>query len=462
MAMANFFFVDQVLPRTNARLRSLLNDVAQKKPAFQMREQAINELRPYFIRAGRVFPGSGRLRDVEIYDMSLADASRVIYADSGQMTFDRKGIDLILQLYTGKVHEYKNTDPGQIQVTDFAMNTVRVREVQNKFNLTTDNFQRDDREMTTCEMMDQVTSFQRQAARAAATRQNLVKRDLRTLMRLNQDGLAPQITDTGRVSHCGGWRTLERKIGKLLLPEIASAQEAAQDTVKKAAQDTAKKPAQDTVKKAAPDTARKTAPDSGQKAVADTGQKPAQDSARPRARDEEEVEVATPPPAAAQPPTVPVIPVRDSALTGISPTIMADFAEATSARDDESRAATQARRFAVEIHKKYTISVACFTFVLIGVALALRFPRGGMGLVIGGGLLIFAIFYVSLTGGEALGDRGLVPPAVAMWFPNGLMLVAGIAGLIRVNREFGSTRGGDLGDLVETIRGWFRFRRKEA
>src|SRR6185436_20733002 len=110
MAMANFFFVDQVLPRTNARLRSLLNDVAQKKPAFQMREQAINELRPYFIRAGRVFPGSGRLRDVEIYDMSLADASRVIYADSGQMAFDKKGIDLILHLYTGKVHEYKNTD----------------------------------------------------------------------------------------------------------------------------------------------------------------------------------------------------------------------------------------------------------------------------------------------------------------------------------------------------------------
>jgi hypothetical protein len=85
-----------------------------------------------------------------------------------------------------------------------------------------------------------------------------------------------------------------------------------------------------------------------------------------------------------------------------------------------------------------------------------------MGLVIGGGLFIFAIFYVSLTGGEALGDRGLVPPALAMWFPNGLMLVAGIVGLIRVNREFGSTRGGDLSDLFYTIRSWFSFRRKAA
>ena len=122
----------------------------------------------------------------------------------------------------------------------------------------------------------------------------------------------------------------------------------------------------------------------------------------------------------------------------------------------------QADRFAVEIHKKYSISVACFSFVLIGVALALRFPRGGMGLVIGGGLFVFAIFYVCLVGGESLADRGFASPAVAMWLPNILMLVAGTIGLIRVNREFGSTRGGDFADLVDTLIGPFRFQKKEA
>jgi lipopolysaccharide export system permease protein len=408
LAVLNFLFVDQVLPRTNARLRSLLNDVAQKKPAFHMREQAINELRPYFIRAGRVFPGSGRLRDVEIYDMSLADAARVIYADSGRMAFDQKGTDLILKLFTGKVHEYKTNEPGKIQVTDFVTNTVRVREVQNKFNLSTDNFQFDDREMTTCEMMDRVTAFRRQASRSEASQVGLARQDLRALMRLVSGVSTPTAGDTASGHHCGEWRKIERAIGKALLPEVATAQ------------DRTPPPA--------------TTP---RQAIAPPGITP----------------------------RVPVVmPSRDT-IIGPAPftvALMSSFADAVAVRDEHRNAVIQANRFTVEIHKKYTISVACFTFVLIGVALALRFPRGGMGLVIGGGLLIFAIFYVSLTGGEALGDRGIVVPWVAMWFPNALMLLAGIVGLIRVNREFGSTRGGDLADLFDTIRGWLRLRRREA
>jgi hypothetical protein len=40
-----------------------------------------------------------------------------------------------------------------------------------------------------------------------------------------------------------------------------------------------------------------------------------------------------------------------------------------------------------------------------------------------------------------------------------VVLVAGVVGLVRVNREFGSTRGGDLGDLKDLLTGWFRRRR---
>ena len=39
--------------------------------------------------------------------------------------------------------------------------------------------------------------------------------------------------------------------------------------------------------------------------------------------------------------------------------------------------------FGVEIHKKFSLAVACIVFVLIGAPIALRFPRGGVGLVIG-------------------------------------------------------------------------------
>jgi len=126
------------------------------------------------------------------------------------------------------------------------------------------------------------------------------------------------------------------------------------------------------------------------------------------------------------------------------------------ARENQFFMVRDANKFAVEIHKKFTISVACFNFVLIGIALALRFPRGGMGLVLGGSLLIFAIFYISMTGGEQLADRGYLPPAVAMWAPNILIGAIGLLGLRAASRSAGTTRGGDLADLRDVLFGWLR------
>ena len=111
----------------------------------------------------------------------------------------------------------------------------------------------------------------------------------------------------------------------------------------------------------------------------------------------------------------------------------------------------RADRYAVEVHKKWAISMACITFVIIGIVLALRFPRGGIGLVIGGGTLIFAIHYIGLTGGESLADRGHLAPWLAMWGPNIILTVLGVLGLLRVSRQTGSTRGGDFREILEAL-----------
>lgn len=100
--------------------------------------------------------------------------------------------------------------------------------------------------------------------------------------------------------------------------------------------------------------------------------------------------------------------------------------------------------------------MACISFVIIGIVLALRFPRGGIGLVIGGGLLIFSVHYVGLTAGESLADRGLVSPWVAMWSPNIVLTILGLLGLLRVSRESGSTRGGDFQEIFDAVRHLFR------
>src|SRR6185295_20102637 len=45
-------------------------------------------------------------------------------------------------------------------------------------------------------------------------------------------------------------------------------------------------------------------------------------------------------------------------------------------------------RYEIEIHKKFSLAAACFIFVLVGAPIAVRFPRGGVGLVIGVSLLV--------------------------------------------------------------------------
>jgi lipopolysaccharide export system permease protein len=111
---------------------------------------------------------------------------------------------------------------------------------------------------------------------------------------------------------------------------------------------------------------------------------------------------------------------------------------------------------AVELHKKFAISVACMVFVLVGAPIALRFPRGGVGLVIGASLVIFGIYYVGLIAGEALADKDLLTPFWAMWGANILLTAAGLVLLVRMGRESTTTRGGDLAELLEVVRGFFR------
>jgi lipopolysaccharide export system permease protein len=111
----------------------------------------------------------------------------------------------------------------------------------------------------------------------------------------------------------------------------------------------------------------------------------------------------------------------------------------------------QIREFRVEVQKKYSIAAATLVFVLIGAPLALRFPRGGIGMVIAASLVIFAIYYVGLIGGETLADEGYISPLIAMWFTNVIMGTLGIIGVLRMGRESTTQRGGSWLDRIRSL-----------
>lgn len=111
-------------------------------------------------------------------------------------------------------------------------------------------------------------------------------------------------------------------------------------------------------------------------------------------------------------------------------------------------------QYEVEIHKKFSLAVACIVFVLLGAPIALRFPRGGVGLVIGASLGVFALYYVCLIAGESMADDGILPPWLAMWGANLIFTLVGVVLFARMGREGNTARGGDIDEVRERIISW--------
>lgn len=91
--------------------------------------------------------------------------------------------------------------------------------------------------------------------------------------------------------------------------------------------------------------------------------------------------------------------------------------------------------YQVEIYKKFSIPFACIIFGLIGAPLGIQSRRSGRAIGFSMSLAIFLIYYISLTGGESLGDRGAIPPFFAMWGINFIFLIAGIYLIAKTAKE---------------------------
>lgn len=334
------YFNDRILPETNHQLKVLLMDIHRKSPTLQMKEQVINDIQTsdmqtrYFLQAARIDARTNKLRDVVIYDLSLAGRDRTVYADSGRMAFNREQTNLFLTLYDGSVHEVRDAEPHNFQRVFFKQQLLEVEGIGNVLERTMADEYRSDREMSLAMLKGAV--------------------------------------DSSKV-------------------ELARFQEDAQKYAKSAVTN----------------VVTPTRPHEGQ-------------------------------------------------------TLQA----ASELRMLAARAETEQRRineFQVEYHKKFAIPFACIVFVLIGAPIAVRFPRGGPGMVIAISLLIFGIYYMSLIGGESLGDKGQIKPFWGPWAPNFLFLILSIWGLAHMGRETSTARGGGWSDLIGSLKSTMTpWRRKAA
>jgi lipopolysaccharide export system permease protein len=393
VTIAMIGFNDQILPRSNHRLAVLQRDIAQKKPTFGLRVQVINEVSP-----GKLYLRAGHL------DEATNLMREVVIYDMGDPTRHRT-----IYADSGNMGMTKGmTDleltlyHGNIQDVPAAnpdelrrvfFDSTRVR-VRGVGN----QFQK-----TTADSYKsdrEMTVCEMQAAQDRARRDHeAARREFETRLATLKKTKAKLSTDVLDTETSAPW---DIGLGRLYCNALALLE---------------------------PKAAKAQGVQGGAAAT-------------------------LPPPASRG--LTPPIPYPNNAVTQGPPPNSADLAAIEVSRIRLEDTATLMNSYGVEIHKKFALAVACFVFVLLGAPIALRFPRGGVGLTIGVSLFVFALYYVCLIAGESIAKRGLMPAVVSMWMANVIFSLVALWMLMKMGQEGTTARGGDMREMFGAIRGSIR------
>jgi len=92
----------------------------------------------------------------------------------------------------------------------------------------------------------------------------------------------------------------------------------------------------------------------------------------------------------------------------------------------KNRGVGNIQRFEDEYYKRFAMPLAAFIMTLIGVSLSSRKVRGGMGLHLGVGLALSAIYILFTTISSTFSVSGVMSASAAVWLPNFVFLLIGI------------------------------------
>lgn len=112
VAVGAFFFQNNVLPKSQVKMWTLLFSMRQKAPTLDIPEGTVyNQIPGYNLYVKHKDDSTGMLYDLRIYDVSQGTGyPRVITADSGSLNMTEDRLHLVLNLYHG--HWYEDMHGG--------------------------------------------------------------------------------------------------------------------------------------------------------------------------------------------------------------------------------------------------------------------------------------------------------------------------------------------------------------
>lgn len=106
----------------------------------------------------------------------------------------------------------------------------------------------------------------------------------------------------------------------------------------------------------------------------------------------------------------------------------------------------------VELHRRFSIPFACVAFALAGIPLGIQPTRAIRAWGFTLSLALILLYYIFLTLGEALGEKGTLPTTLALWLPNLVLGGIGSCLFVRAARETPLPGRVDFGQWLDKVR----------
>ncbi|MFM1874757.1 MAG: hypothetical protein RL266_494 [Bacteroidota bacterium] len=97
-----------------------------------------------------------------------------------------------------------------------------------------------------------------------------------------------------------------------------------------------------------------------------------------------------------------------------------------SAKDDVAARTTRVNRYWIEVHRKFTLSIACLILFFIGAPLGAIIRKGGLGLPTVFSIAFFLIYYLLSITGEKFAKEGVWSVFEGMWLSSFVLLPIGL------------------------------------
>ena len=417
ISVGAFFFANDVMPVANLKMRSLLYDIQQQRPELTIRPGIFdNTLEGYSIRIGDRDPRTNLLRDIWIYDHTDDQGNvSVTVADSGYMKMSADEKNLLLTLYNGRSY-------------------IELQE-QKKENRHIKNYPHRRDRFDKQEMIIEMTGFGLNRTDERLFRNSYAMMNLAQLRHFDDslsgdiDRLLNNINNT--MEH-----TLKGKSKSILMkPPPPTRAPADRAELRYAGRDITE------IDSILAQRSEADRPSQGNAAEGNPeGRNPA-----PGRSETERMEENNP---------KTEIPAPENAEAGNGQRIRqihvdSAFSELTTL--EKRRAVTQAinfarsnksfissnggtaewritrlRRYQIEIHRKYTLSILCLIFFFIGAPLGAIIRKGGLGVPVIASVLLFLIYYMISITGEKFVRENLMHPFWGMWISTFIMIPVSI------------------------------------